>query len=730
MEYESAPGGIALEEGQPESAEEVAVDQRRTNRRRIPPWSEWSNRARFTVATLAGGLAVLPIYLWVLWDLWNGSINPLRAVVPDDFYDLQARSMFHGHLDVATNSLGIEGFIHDGRTYTYFGVFPSIIRMPVLLFTSALDGKLTAPSLLLAWLITGLAAALLTWRLRILIRGESELGRGEACSYGLWMATVLGGSVALYVAANPSVYNEDFAWSIALTTSTLFALLGMVERPTARGAWAVGLLVLAASLNRSPTGYACEIGAFLVAGWFALGRFEPHPRKWAWPMATAGGVGLLASCLVTYGKFGLPFGLPMADQVWAHVNAHRRYFLAANGGKAFSLSFLPSTLSAYLNPGGIRLERVFPFFATPVHPAPAIGGVVLDQTYSTSSVPTSMPIFFVLGIWGVITTFRPHGPGRVRLARLMVVTSMIATAGVLVWGYIANRYLCDLLPFLIIASAIGLIDVWRRLDVRASKAWAAGQPWTARRRRRGVTYVLAIAVVVEIAINAAVTMTPSTWFSPQQNLGFVSMQHTLTPVALSARTIRTDHLASWAPGGTLAISGKCAALYRSSGDSYRNSPGQLIEHAEWVPVEQSSALTHVVTFGFNQHNWQGPPVALLRFDQATLDLKPMPNDSARLVLEHPGDPQITWPERTGFVFAQIPTGYYTIDVTTDPYLHSIVVDWYGETMINHYLQGSGPAQVLTTPPIAPGAPPHITVGSLATPGVDMSLCQTLLQGAH
>ena len=71
-------------------------------------------------------------YLWVLWGPWE-SPSPLRNTpFEDNFYDLQARAMFHGHLWVANGSLGIEGFFHAGREYTYFGIFPSIMRMPIL----------------------------------------------------------------------------------------------------------------------------------------------------------------------------------------------------------------------------------------------------------------------------------------------------------------------------------------------------------------------------------------------------------------------------------------------------------------------------------------------------------------------------------------------------------------------------------------------------------------------
>ena len=72
------------------------------------------------------------------------------------------------------------------------------------------------------------------WRLRILMRGDAVVGRAEAASYGALMATIMGGSVILFLAATPFVYNEDFAWSIPLTLGSLFALLGVLERPSTR----------------------------------------------------------------------------------------------------------------------------------------------------------------------------------------------------------------------------------------------------------------------------------------------------------------------------------------------------------------------------------------------------------------------------------------------------------------------------------------------------------------
>jgi hypothetical protein len=41
--------------------------------------------------------------------------------------------------------LGIGAFVYNGLDYTYFGLFPSVIRMPILLVTSRLDGQMIAP---------------------------------------------------------------------------------------------------------------------------------------------------------------------------------------------------------------------------------------------------------------------------------------------------------------------------------------------------------------------------------------------------------------------------------------------------------------------------------------------------------------------------------------------------------------------------------------------------------
>ena len=40
--------------------------------------------------------------------------------------------MEHGHLYISKTVLQIEGFKHAGHYYTYFGILPSLLRIPIL----------------------------------------------------------------------------------------------------------------------------------------------------------------------------------------------------------------------------------------------------------------------------------------------------------------------------------------------------------------------------------------------------------------------------------------------------------------------------------------------------------------------------------------------------------------------------------------------------------------------
>ena len=639
------------------------------------------DRVRFTRAvTVALGIVSLP-YLGVLWDMWTGTVNPNRMVAPSNFFDLQGRAMLAGRLNVPKGSLGIEAFVHNGHDYTYFGVFPSLLRMPLLAVTNSFDGQLTAPSLLLAWMVTGLFASLLLWRLRVMLRGTVPLGRAEAVCYGVVVAALTGGSVLMFLAAAPKVMNEDVAWSVALTIGALFALLGVAEHPTRRRVAAAGALILMAALDRGPTGYACVLGAVLIAGWFALAKGEHDNRRWAVPMLLVGLASLAINALFSWLKLGQAFGLSEANQVWTHVSAHRRHYLAANGGSAFGLRFLPSTLTAYLRPNGINLSAAFPYVTLPTTPAATVGNVVLDQTYPTASISASMPLIFLLACWGVITAFRPKPLRWMKELRLFLVAAAAGTAGILLFGYIADRYLSDFLPFLALAAMIGIVDLWRRLDGRTR-----------------VVRIVAVGCIGTLGAfgvwaNIGAAVAPTSLWTPTQASNFVSTQRSLGG---TGPVLRGDTLPNYAPAGTLAVVGQCTGLYLSTGFSYAAVPGQQLQHLTWLPVEQGPGINHVLRLRFNRPVVASDlPIPLMTYRASTLVLVPTGKGHVRMQVEGAGAARVTWPPTSTDPVAITPLKTYRITIMTDPNMHSIQVAGLGSG-IQHYLAGSGPAVLLTS----------------------------------
>jgi hypothetical protein len=514
-------------------------------------------------------------YVWALWDLWMSSINPLQSGTPDALsrsaYDVQARAMMSGHFALPNGSIGPEAFVHDGHQFTYFGIFPSLLRMPVFLFTHALDGRLTAVSMLGAWLVTALFGALLLWRIRIVLRGEASLGWAETTSYGILLASLLAGTVLLYLASQPNEYSEDLVWSVALASASLFALLGVVERPTWGRIVACGTLVLLTNLNRATTGYACIIAALVIAVWFGLGRAGPDRRQWWIPMLLAGLVPMAAGIAIDLAKFGIPFGVPVSAQFLFKSGG----YIHINGGHYYSLRFVPSALQAYADPTNLRFTSLFPYITLPNIPIYPIAHTRLFTRAPTASVIATTPLLVVAGIWGVITSFTRQQDIVKRSLRILLI-AMAGTAGsAMIDGWILERFVGDFLPLLMLAGMIGTVDVWRRL---------AGK---GRRIRVVTVAALSVLALFGAAANLGLAVTPATDWTQGQLVRYVEAQRAFSDITghpLSHDVVRGDSYPRSAPMGQLFIKGRCDALYVAD---QAPPTGLYLPNLIWLQVERA-----------------------------------------------------------------------------------------------------------------------------------------------
>ena len=342
--------------------------------------------------------------------------------------------------------------------------------------------------------------------------------------------------------------------------------------------------------------------------------------------------------------------------------------------RSASASF-PSTLVAYLQPFGIRFSSLFPFVSTPAAPAAAIRAV-LDETYPTASVPATMPLLFLLACWGTITAFRPKALVPFRLTRIVLLAGAAAMAGVLLWGYIGERYLADFMPFLIVASGVGLID-----DMATFRRAVAAEPGGR------VLGILSVVAVYCVAVNMAIAATPSEQFHAGAGPGL-----RVSPRSPSASRRWPTACSTGAPcrtglrTGSSSWSATAPGLYLASGIDETNVPGLLIDHYTWIPVEQDPAFTRQIWFTFNRPAKDFTrPVTLMTYGASSLVLKP----AGYGLLS--GRRSSTRERRSAGHATDLATKPisvlhepFQLQVTTDPNLHQILVLWFG-TVLHHTL---------------------------------------------
>jgi len=524
---------------------------------------------RYTRSVVIAGSLALVAYVGVLWDF---GLHPLRTAIGgadfSGFYDLQARQLFHGHLDVPVGEIGLEAFAVRGKEYIYFPPGPSLLRVPILLVTDAFDGELTAFSMLGSWIVTTVLTALLMWRTRCSLRGRALLSRAEAAGFGILLFTLVSGSVVLYLGSLPFVYHEAYAWAVAMALGAAFSIMGLLRRPSTRGAVTAGAFTLGAILSRTTAGWGCAVGLLLAALWFATGRSDqPLPRRWVPTLLAAGVVPLGVGVALNWAKFRHPYLFPLEHQVWTSMSAQRRAALDANGGNLVSPSILPATLVGYFRPDGIRFTALFPYITLPAEVPQNYGGSFLDQVYRTGSVVAFMPLLLLLSAWGLLCAFARRVAREWRELRIPLLAVLTIPGAIMFYGYIAMRYTAEFIPLFAVAGTIGYVDLARRLCERPRFA-------------RPAFAVLGLLAAFGFAANLAVSITTErTSNSGRPLTQYVKLQAKLSDHTpghpLDALIRQAPVLPSGGPVDRIQIVDNCNAVYIGSGEPL--SP--------WIPLE-------------------------------------------------------------------------------------------------------------------------------------------------
>ena len=224
-----------------------------------------------------------------------------------NFYDIQGRALLDGHLAVPDSALGNEAFAVRGHEFLYNPPGPSVLRMPVLLVTDRLDGRMTVASH-----VRGLGAHRRAGR-PPRVAGPAPARAGRAASgaprpsvLGTFLVVVTAGSTLLYLGSIPWVFHEAYAWAIPMTVGSAYALLGVLQRPTTGGVLATAGFTLGALFSRATAGFACAAAVLLAAAWLFRGGRGADAKAWWWRIGLAGAVPVLLSAAVNWAKFRHP----------------------------------------------------------------------------------------------------------------------------------------------------------------------------------------------------------------------------------------------------------------------------------------------------------------------------------------------------------------------------------------------------------------------------------------
>lgn len=463
---------------------------------RAPTTPDQSQRDARRFATIASLVAAATALIVGVWFLSNQELALTEPQFGSNFYDAQARSWLDGTWSMPRDVVSLEGIQTESGLRMYFGPFPSVLRLPILLVTTDLDGRLTALSMFAAYAFFLAGVSHLWWQIRSIVAGDRPLTRvdGLLGAGAILVASI--GSAALSLLASHTVYMEAILWGLALATGSYSLLLSCLR--TYRRSTALGSVLLAglAILTRASIGGGALVAIWLVAAvWILMrvagdrngsvretirvvsGRLAPTLRVatattrqcalW-FAGALAGTVAYMAINLI---RFGNAISIPWDRFIINEQSTARMEVLNANDGSMTGLKFLPTTLWHYLRPDGVRFDDRFPYITLPRREITAVGDVVIDYSTPTASLTAMMPLLTALGIVGlvVILVVKRRGAQDFGVLVLPVIGAAVAMLPAMTLAFIAHRYLVDALPFLILTGFTGFQFLHTRTGLGAGR---------------------------------------------------------------------------------------------------------------------------------------------------------------------------------------------------------------------------------------------------------------------
>jgi hypothetical protein len=432
-------------------------------------------------------LAIVAVYY--LFLLSNGTFQLFAPEALDQVFNNMLVHLVRGEFNVDSGAIQFEATIRNGKTYTYFGVFPALSRLLALPFTDIARAHLARLSCLAAMVI------FVALQLRTLLFVHNTLpARHQRSEFFAVMvtATVLSGP-QIYLLAVGWVYHEPILWAGVMAAAfNLIILRAALGRGGLRTVDLVLLSVLAGlSLNtRVPIGVALCLGTVLIIARTAWSYPAPEdgsrlparetvfvkqipamlsdPSIWL-PILVLGMAAVFTG-LINFGRWGSPFKFNGDIQYTHLIQAYPAFLAVYRNYGVFNLGRI-WTGALYYATGVPWLLKNVPPFAEFLHAR----YVTIDAPPITPLLTNPLTIFFS-GIGLYRLWWKPElRAGSLAILRLSLIGHFAAVVLVLAFCSLTLRYRFDLMPFVTLAAFIGF---------RSFSVTAAATSQTCQRRLR------------------------------------------------------------------------------------------------------------------------------------------------------------------------------------------------------------------------------------------------------
>lgn len=368
-------------------------------------------------------------------------------------YNSMLAHMLQGRFDVDPSVISIEGFVHEGKVYSYFGIFPALLRLVLVPFADLETMPMARLSCLAAMLL-GLSA-----QVRAVLWATG--GKTDGVAAPMLLAVLFSGP-SVYLGSRAIVYHESILWAWAM--ASVFIAYGM-KAILADGAERRAFTVMAAAAaicvnTRVSTAVGLYAGLGLLLALMAWRDWRRGERLHVigatlLPAATVLAAGLAIALLINYARWGdaLSFA-DLGKQTLLRNYAQNQDIVREYG--TFSLRRLGLALNYY----------VLPYWAVIMDGRFLLQESLARAVWTAEAPPASIlltdPFLLLLSGIGIASLARTPAiidrPSVVAIGLGMTVPIVL----ILTFIYFGFRYRAEFQPLLLLLSCVALHGVTRQ----------------------------------------------------------------------------------------------------------------------------------------------------------------------------------------------------------------------------------------------------------------------------